>query len=56
MKKYKKTGSGVYEIKTSGIFNVYSVLNYLYKDSTIYMQRKYDRYINFITHYEMECQ
>jgi intein/homing endonuclease len=52
---YSNKNSNVYEVKSSGIFNVYSILNYLYKDATIYLQRKYDRYIDFITKYKMEC-
>ena len=30
------------------------ILNYLYKDSVIYLQRKYDRYVDFVTEYEKE--
>ena len=54
MRMHKKTNSGVYEINSSGIFNVYSILNYLYKDATIYLQRKYDRYVNFMEQYKKE--
>lgn len=54
IKLYQKTNSQVYELSSAGIFNVYVILNYLYKDATIYLQRKYDRYIDFITKYEKE--
>ena len=51
---HQKTKNEIYEIKSSGIFNVYALLNYLYKDSTIYLQRKYNRYIDFIIQYNKE--
>ena len=47
--------SKICDLYKAGKFNVYKVLNYLYKDSTIYLQRKYNRYIDFITQYEKEC-
>lgn len=46
--------SKICDLDKAGIFNIYPILNYLYKDSTIYLQRKYDRYISFITEYEKE--
>ena len=46
--------SKICDLDKAGIFNIYPILNYLYKDSTIYLQRKYDRYIKFITQYEKE--
>lgn len=52
MKIHQRTNSGIYTLNSSGIFNVYAILKYLYEDSTIYLQRKYDRYVNFKTQYE----
>ena len=54
MKLYKHTNSNIFSLQSGGVFNVYAILNYLYKDSNIYLQRKYQRYLDFITKYEEE--
>ena len=56
MNLYKEKNRRIHSLQKSGIFNVYAILNYLYKDATIYLQRKYDRYIDFITQYEKEYE
>ena len=54
MNLYSEQHSCVYDLKKGGIHNIYPILNYLYKDSAIYLQRKYDRYVDFVTEYEKE--
>lgn len=54
MNLYPEQHSRVYDLRKGGIHNLYPILNYLYKDSTIYLQRKYDRYVDFVTEYEKE--
>lgn len=51
---YHEKKSKICDLQKSGIFNVYQILQYLYKDAAIYLQRKYDRYINFANKYEKE--
>lgn len=44
---YKPKNKSVYELKSTQK-TLMSILNYLYKDSTIYLQRKYDRYLSAV--------
>jgi hypothetical protein len=44
---YKPKNKSVYELKSTQKV-LLSILNYLYKDSTIYLQRKYDRYLSAV--------
>ena len=46
-KKYQTVSS----LEISGNNNVEKVLNYMYKDATIYLDRKYDKYNEFISYF-----
>jgi hypothetical protein len=40
----REAKSGMYKIRTSGKNKVRKVYDYLYKDATIYLKRKYDKF------------
>lgn len=44
----KKYGNDIYSIRIIGNENVIKMFNYMYKDSSVYLIRKYDKFIKFL--------
>lgn len=46
-KRHKDKDFGCYNLKISGKNNFYNVLNWLYEDSDVYLDRKYEKYMKY---------
>lgn len=46
--KYNNNYKNTFRIQFEGKKDIYDFLTYLYKDSNIYLDRKYEKYINFV--------
>lgn len=44
------------ELRINSRYDVYKTLNYIYKDSTIHLTRKYDKYLDFLKMHGEQCQ
>lgn len=53
LRKYYKKESNSYLLEIGGNYKVIKFLNWLYKDSTFQMKRKYDKYVSLKIKYEL---
>lgn len=51
LQKRRKNSVNNYSLEYGGNIQVLNILNYLYKDSTIYLKRKYERYLLLVNLY-----
>lgn len=52
-KVYDYKNRSLSEIKISNIHDIKTFGEYMYKDATVYLRRKYDRYLDFKDHYQI---